>query len=854
VTRIRAAIVPLALVGLVALAGVVLGRIYADALLTQLVTGAAVGSVAIGVAMRRRPSWTVAPLSVLLLAGYTVLSLRLAANHADLPGPLAHILADATTNGIPRLLTAMIPIESTPDTVVVPVATAWLAGLAATEIAIRGGRVLLGCLPPVALYTGALYVVGPNASAAGIPTFAFAAMVASALATAAHPSRGLGLVVALSPLEDRFVPTTTPGSWEVERALRTRKVIEATAGLIVVAGLVALAAPWVGGRVSATPLDPRRYVQPPQVDSLDESPLNRISGWALAPEQRLLEVHWDPPAAKQRESPTGSKASAASKPGSGAGSKASAASKQPGPATGPYAPAPWKRLRLAVLPDYDGVTWRVGAVYRNAGRVLPRQPELPDVSVTAAREHITVDGLTGRLLPALPVPTGVEGARVAFDAGTGTLIRPEGLTAGLTYTVSSDVPTPDLNLLPAAEAPSGDAVARFLAVGAGVPEPIQRLADELAEGNGGAFDRATAIEEFLAEHYKKVPDAPSGHAYPNLQFFLFGPRDQGGQRGTSEQFAASFALLARLTGLPSRVAVGFDVPAGGTVTAADAIAWPEVLFTELGWVPFDPMPKSDDARPIEDDFTPQPSTPPPTTTEAPPPSDDPRASASQAALAKTPGAGPSAAVVTGGASGAAVLILAAAGFALVLSRRALRRRRLTRGDPDERITGAWYEFTDALRLAGRPVPPHLAATEAAEFAATVTAAPRASAHAAASHSANLPPATASGGNAPDIETPASNARIEPRIQTRPAVPRSAASANTGSPQPLLSLDDLVTAVNTAAFAPGHSDAEQADRAGAQAVAYADALRAQRSWWRRLLWSLHPGPFRWHRPRRVRADE
>jgi hypothetical protein len=734
VSRIRAAIVPLALAGLVALAGVALGRIYADALLAQLVAGAAAGSVAIGVATRHRPSWTVAPLSVLLLAGYTMLSMRLAANRADLPGSLTHILTDAAANGIPRLLTAMIPIESTPDTVVVPIVTAWLAGLAATEIAIRGGRVLLGCLPPAVLYAGALYVVGPNAPAAGLLTVAFAGLVATALAVNTRSSDGTA-------------GTAVPSS--ARAALRTRKLAGATAGLSVVAGLVALAGPWVGGRVAATPVDPRRYVQPPQVDSLDESPLNRISGWALAPEQRLLEVRGD-------------------------------------------VPAPARRLRLAVLPDYDGVTWRVGAVYRNAGRVLPRQPALPDVDVTTVRERITIDGLTGRLLPARPAPTAVEGARVAFDATTGTLIRPEGLTAGLRYTVTSEVPAPDLNLLPTADAPSGESVARFLTVGAGVPEPIQRLADQLAEGNGGAFDRASAIEEFLSEHYQKVPDAPSGHAYPNLQFFLFGPREQGGQRGTSEQFAASFALLARLTGLPSRVVVGFGVPAGGTVTAADALAWPEVLFTDLGWVPFDPMPKSDDPRPVEEDFTPQPPTPPPTTTEAPPPSDEPSASAPPAALVAASAAAPPAALVTGGASGAAVLIAVAAGFGLVLSRRALRRRRLSRGDPDERITGAWYEFTDALRLARRPVPPHLAATEAAAFAAT------------------------------------------------------AARPDAGPP-----LDDLVAGVNTVAFAPGHADVEQADRAGAQAVAYADALRARRSWWRRAWWSLHPGPLRWHR--RIRHE-
>ena len=65
------------------------------------------------------------------------------------------------------------------------------------------------------------------------------------------------------------------------------------------------------------------------MDSLDENPLIRISGWALNPDQHLLDVRAD-----RRRPPT-------------------------------------PRIRLAVLSDYDGVTWRVGATYRNAGRVLP---------------------------------------------------------------------------------------------------------------------------------------------------------------------------------------------------------------------------------------------------------------------------------------------------------------------------------------------------------------------------------------------------------------------------------------------------------------------------------------------------
>jgi hypothetical protein len=789
VKLLRGAVVPLVLVLLISLAGVVAGRIYAGPLLAQLVAGAAVGAVGLSVAARRLPSWTVAPLSVLLLIGYAVAGLRLAADRAGLTDPLAAVLTDAVANGIPRLLTAMIPVEPTPDTVVVPIVAAWLAGLAGAEIAVRAGRVLLGCAPAAILYGGALYVVGPNADAAGWPTLAFAALVAAALAVSGRRTE---------PTADVPAPARA--------AVRTRALAGSAAGVAVVIALIALVGPWVGGRVAATPVDPRKYVQPPQVDSLDESPLNRISGWALNPDQHLFDIAPGPVPVAPPPS------SRAPKPG---------ASTESGRAGTPMGRI--QRLRLAVLPDYDGVTWRVGATYRNAGRVLPTQPALPGGTTERVRQDITVAELTGRLLPVVPTPTGVQGARVAYDVSTGTLIRPEGLTPGLRYTVTSARQVPDLNLLPAAEVPSGPDVARFLTVGAEVPEQIQKLAEQLADDNGAGYDRATAIEQFLSEHYRKVADAPSGHAYPNLSFFLFGPRDQGGQRGTSEQFAASFALLGRLTGLPTRVVVGFAAPAaGGRVTGAEAYAWPEVLFDELGWVAFDPLPQSDqEPRPVEEDFTPKPETPPPTS-QGPQPTDEPSASAPPTVLAAAPADGVGPALVGGGVSGTVLLVVGAAAVAVILLRRAQRRRRLFDGAPGERITGAWLEFTDALRLAGRPVPAHLAATEVAALAATAAPTPA--------------PATSSTATATATAIPPPAAATEPG-QSVPAV-RAALPA----------VDDLVAGVNTGAFAPSGAGEPQADRAVAQAVAFTEALRDDRSWWRRVLWAVHPGPLRWHRRR------
>jgi transglutaminase-like putative cysteine protease len=745
---VKAATPPLVLVAMIAAAGLVLGRVYAGPLLTALVAGAGAGAVLVGVATRRLPSWLVAPLSVAALAAYATTAMWVAADRAGLTEPFGTLAADAARNGIPRLLTAMIPVEPTPDTVLVPVVAAWLAGLAGAELGLRWGRLLAGYGPPVLLYAGALYVVGPNADTARAPTAVIVAAAALGLAVTGRPA-------------DAGVPG---------RAIRARAVVGALAVVALVVGTV----PLVAGRVDADPVDPRRYVQPPRVDSLDENPLIRISGWALNPDQHLFDVT----------------------------------------ATGDAPP----RIRLAVLSDYDGVTWRVGATYRGAGRVLPAATAIAPTE--PVRQRITVADLTGRLLPAVATPERVDGTRVAYDVDSGTLIRPDGLTPGLRYEVVSARERPDLNLLTAADVPSGDRVARVLTVGAVAPERLRTLADELAaEGGGGPYQRALAIEEHLAAHYRSVADAPSGHALPNLEFFLFGPANGGGRQGTSEQFAAAFAVLGRLIGLPTRVVVGFVGPAGGgPVTGADALAWPEVLFDGVGWVAFDPMPRPDTApEPIEEPPRPEPedSSPPPV--EAPIPSLDPTPSAVAAPVVAPTDRGTAAGTVAAYVTGPVVAVLLALAVAVVLARRGLRRRRLAT------MSGAWLEVVDALRLAGRPAPGHLSATEVAAHAAA----------AAAPH-----PATAAPHPATAAPHPATAA---------PPAATAAPPAAAGVRRPLPPIDGLADAVNRSAFAPG-GDAGHTRAAAAEAAAYTAGLRAAQPWWRRLLWTVHPGPLCWHRRR------
>lgn len=78
-----------------------------------------------------------------------------------------------------------------------------------------------------------------------------------------------------------------------------------------------------------------------------------------------------------------------------------------------------------------------------------------------------------------------------------------------------------------------------------------------------------------------------------LETFLLD--EEQGRRGYCEQFAAAMAVMARVLGIPARVAVGFlepdqTGPDTYVYSAHDLHAWVELYFEGAGWVLFDPTP------------------------------------------------------------------------------------------------------------------------------------------------------------------------------------------------------------------------------------------------------------------------
>jgi hypothetical protein len=194
------------------------------------------------------------------------------------------------------------------------------------------------------------------------------------------------------------------------------------------------------------------------------------------------------------------------------------------------------------------------------------------------------------------------------------------------------------------------------------------------------------------------------------------------RRGTAEQFATAFAVMARSLGYPTRVVVGYRVvqDRDGTaepiefVTSANYHAWAEVRFDGLGWVAYDPTPKPGNIA-----LPPTQKAAPPTTVAADQTSgaqQTPRETGPSEGLPEPHGGSGwvrGLLVRTGiGAAGVVLCAVALAG-AIVAAKARRRRGRQLASSPAERVVGAWDEVVDRLIEVRFPIAPSMTALDVA---------------------------------------------------------------------------------------------------------------------------------------------
>ncbi|TYK43644.1 transglutaminaseTgpA domain-containing protein [Actinomadura decatromicini] len=358
---------------------------------------------------------------------------------------------------------------------------------------------------------------------------------------------------------------------------------------------------------------------------------------------------------------------------------------------------PRERLRLVTLTRFDGTFWTVAAEYRRAGTHLPPPPAQGDpVRVT---QKITIEAGQEYLgwLPTAGRPTRTSANGMAVDEGTGDLAVPKGTAPPASYSASSVVNAAGLARLRATEPVAAPAQP------ASAPPPlIRNFVKRVAASESSASRRLIALYVAFTRNggfaYDIGKDAAGGHGYVQIQRLL------KTKRGTSEQYASAFAVMAAYLGMDARVVMGFAPRArsgsSSVVQGRDVDAWAEIRFAGLGWVPIDPSPRDNQVegrthtrameRPADDPFT--------ALADAP---DDPRQNAAPKTQERPP------VHKDGNYLALTLIVIVAIALASMLSIPAAKtiRRFRRRHDRSARraALGAWWETRDRLREAGYTV-------------------------------------------------------------------------------------------------------------------------------------------------------
>lgn len=382
--------------------------------------------------------------------------------------------------------------------------------------------------------------------------------------------------------------------------------------------------------------------------------------------------------------------------------------------------------RLVALDRFNGSTWSISSEASDAASVFRTRS-----ASGAIRQQFSIRGLGDLWVPAAfsPVATTMGNARIIKDSGT--MIAPSPIT-GQEYEIRSQVeapPTAAQIAATGADSRMPGAVRAAVALPSDFTESLITQARAITAGQRTPYEKAEALERFFTDgSFTYDLDVDLGDSAEAIGAFL------RLRRGFCQQFAATFAGLARANGLPSRVVVGFTPgdldPATGeyVVRGRNAHAWAEVWFAGLGWRTFEPTPAGNQpgqadnrvGTPGGSNALPVPTTT--TATRAPITSTPTSAGGSGAgrprgeSLVSTEPRRPGSGFDLDTVRWIALPTLGAIVFLGVMARSTLRRRRRRRARrndpaPQVRITGAWAEALAAATAAGLPISPALTPLE-----------------------------------------------------------------------------------------------------------------------------------------------
>lgn len=256
--------------------------------------------------------------------------------------------------------------------------------------------------------------------------------------------------------------------------------------------------------------------------------------------------------------------------------------------------------RMTSLPNFDGNKWTVPQDLLNgAGGELASTNSVNEVGVamTEMTQLVTIQSLAGSFAPVAERPIQLRSATrsLFYEPESGTLlVSKDGLKQNDNYQIVSSVVVPSADALRLATSSSPPDAQYIQLPDSEEISELRQVVNDIVQGVTGNYEKLLALQNYFRSNFTYSLDVPASTSTTATLDFL------NRKSGYCEQFSSTFALFARLLGIPSRVAIGFtpgeESPIGTSnirlfnVRSQHAHAWPEVWFDGIGWVLFEPTP------------------------------------------------------------------------------------------------------------------------------------------------------------------------------------------------------------------------------------------------------------------------
>jgi transglutaminase-like putative cysteine protease len=242
--------------------------------------------------------------------------------------------------------------------------------------------------------------------------------------------------------------------------------------------------------------------------------------------------------------------------------------------------------RGGTMDYYSGRGWATTVDSRKeVSGTLPLSPPPDYREVTQRFEFVAPHGNT---LYAMNTPSWVGEPVEVLWRGPGDLAM--FVSETVSYTVRSYLPAPTADNLQSVSSFYPPMIREhYLQLPETVPSRVVDLAREVVAEGESVYEQARLLERYLRTYPYSLDVARPPEGRDVVDYFLFGARE-----GYCDYYATAFVVMARIVGIPARLASGYI---GGQydydsrvykVRQDNAHSWPEVYFPGWGWIGFEP--------------------------------------------------------------------------------------------------------------------------------------------------------------------------------------------------------------------------------------------------------------------------